>query len=137
MFFDILELSKKFIKEARDRNEYMRSYMAKRYHDKRNKLIEGLGGKCNDCGSLDGPFEIDHIDSSKKTMRAADMHSVSEEKFQEEKSNLQLFCKPCHNKKTNDAWDRSNPKPKHGTRWMYVKYKCRCEPCVKAYKKED
>lgn len=120
--------------EAANRNEYMRQYMAKRYHSKMNSLRELLGNKCKMCGSTDGPFHVDHIDASKKTMRAADVHSTSDSKVKEEMKNFQLLCAPCHKKKTNEEWDYSVPKPRHGTYWMYRKYKCRCDKCSQAYK---
>ena len=119
--------------EASNR-DYMRSYMAKRYHDKMNAVRSMLGNKCKMCGDEHGPFHIDHIDSSKKTMRASDIHSTNDAKVQEEIKNFQLLCGPCHKKKTHEEWDYSTPKSEHGTYWMYRKHKCRCEECIKAYK---
>ena len=116
------------------KKEYMREYMKKRYHSKMNAVREQLGNKCNSCGVKDVPFHLDHIDSSKKTMRAADIHSTSDGKVKEEVKNLQLLCGPCHKKKTKDEWDFSTPKSRHGTYHMYRKHKCRCDECTKAYK---
>lgn len=120
--------------EAAERSEYMREYMAKRYHDKMNAMREMLGNTCKICGDKKGPFHIDHIDASKKSMRAADIHSTNDKKVKQEIKNFQLLCKPCHKEKTNMAWDYGVPKSDHGTVWMYRKYKCRCDKCVEAYK---
>jgi 5-methylcytosine-specific restriction endonuclease McrA len=132
---ELLELSDFFFKIASS-PEYMKQYMANRYHNVRNKIINDLGGKCNKCGITNVPFEIDHIDSSKKTFRAADAHSVSEERLNKELPNLQLLCNPCHKEKTKESWDYGTNKPSHGTYWMYRKYKCRCNECTIAYKEK-
>jgi hypothetical protein len=120
--------------EAAKRNEYMKEYMAKRYHDKMNHVRSMLGNKCKICGNTEGPFHIDHIDASKKTMRAADVHSTADSKVQQEMKNFQLLCNPCHKQKTHDEWDYSVPKSEHGTYWQYRKYECRCDKCTLAYK---
>jgi hypothetical protein len=114
--------------------EYMREYMKKRYREKRDSIIRELGSQCASCGTKDGPWHIDHIDAKKKTFRAADVHSVSEEKLKEEKKNFQLLCKDCHQDKTRKAWDFGSPKPSHGTYWMYRRHGCRCDACTKAYR---
>lgn len=133
-FPKLLKLAELYAEAAGNRNEYMRQYMAKRYHDKMNSIRQLLGGKCKRCGTKEGPFHIDHIDASKKTMRAADSHSTADAKVKEEMKNFQLLCGPCHKKKTNEEWDYSVPKPRHGTYWMARRYKCRCDKCTKAYK---
>lgn len=122
--------------EAANRTDYMRVYMAKRYHNKMNAMREALGNKCNSCGTIDGPFHIDHINASKKTMRASDIHSTSDARVQEEMKNFQLLCSGCHKNKTHEEWDYSTPKPRHGTYWYYRKYKCRCNECETAYKEK-
>jgi len=119
------------------RNDYMREYMKNQYHSTRNKIIERLGGKCAKCGKSDSTFHFDHIDKKKKTMRAADLHSVNDEKFESEIKNLQLLCPECHKEKTKEAWDYALPKPKHGSYWRYRKYQCGCPKCVKAYKEKQ
>jgi len=123
-------------KKAADRTDYMRQYMKDRYHARRNQLIDELGRKCNNCGSLDGPWHVDHIDKKKKTMRASDIHSTSDKKVKKEKKNLQLLCSKCHIEKTKDSWDYAVPKTEHGTYWMYKKYNCRCDDCIEAFKKK-
>jgi len=129
----LLKYAEIFLAAAHPRAEYMREYMKNRYHSKRKEIVDRLGGKCSRCGTLDGPFHLDHIDKRKKKMRASDLHSVNDQKFEEEVKNLQLLCQNCHREKTKEAWDYSTPKPRHGTYWMYKKYKCRCPRCVKAY----
>jgi hypothetical protein len=124
-----------FCKVARHpRADYMREYMRNRYHQKRQQMIDELGGKCVNCGDVNN-LHIDHIDASKKTMRAADIHSVNDKKLNEEKKNFQLLCEKCHKEKTKDAWDFGVPKTEHGKIWMFRKYKCRCPECIAAYKK--
>ena len=115
------------------RADYMREYMANRYHQKRQEVIDRLGGRCTRCGSKDGNFHLDHKDKSKKTMRASDLHSVNDKRFKSEIKNLQILCEDCHREKTKEAWDYSTPKPSHGTYWFFRKYRCRCPACTKAY----
>lgn len=116
------------------RNDYMKDYMRNRYHQRRQKAIDELGGKCVRCGIKNVPFHLDHIEAKKKKMRASDIHSTNDKAVENEMKNLQLLCEECHKDKTKESWDYSTPKSKHGTYWMYRKYKCRCEKCTKAYK---
>ena len=118
------------------RADYMREYMANRYHQTRQRVIDRLGGRCVRCGTSEGKLHLDHKDSSKKTMRASDLHSVNDKRFEDEIKNLQILCEECHRIKTNESWDYSarTPKPGHGSYWLYRKYRCRCPACVKAYK---
>lgn len=118
------------------KKDYMRDYMRNRYRETRKNIIDRLGGKCSNCGNQDGPFHLDHIDASKKTHRAADLHSVNDEDFDAEVSNLQLLCPECHVEKTKDSWDYGSPKPTHGY-WMYRKHGCRCKKCTEEYKKKN
>ena len=117
------------------RADYMREYMANRYHQTRQRVIDRLGGKCVRCGTNEGQLHLDHKDKSKKTMRASDLHSVNDQKFENEIKNLQILCQDCHKRKTNEQWDYAGNinKPTHGSYWMYKKYRCRCPACVNAY----
>jgi hypothetical protein len=133
----ILKFAELYSEAAGPRNEYMKEYMAKRYHNTRDKIYKRLGGKCKMCGNKEGPFHLDHIDSSKKTMRAADLHSVNDGKFEEEIRNLAILCVPCHKKKTVDNHDFAQNPTQHGSYWMARKYKCKCDACVKAYKEKQ
>ena len=112
--------------------EYMRNYMRNRYHSRRQRLLKELGGKCVSCGSRKD-LQFDHKNKKKKTMRMADVHSVSDARLKEELKNIQLLCRKCHHEKSHKAWDFSTPKPRHGTYWMYRKHGCRCNKCTKAY----
>lgn len=132
----LTKLAELYSEAAGKRNDYMRQYMASRYHKKMNEIRRLLGGKCKMCGDKKGPFHIDHIDSSKKTMRAADVHSTADSKVKDEMKNFQLLCGPCHKKKTHEEWDYSVPKPRHGTYWNYRRHGCRCDKCCKAYKEK-
>jgi hypothetical protein len=117
------------------RADYMREYMANRYHQKRKEVIDRLGGRCIRCGSTEGPFHLDHKNASKKTMRASDLHSVNDKRFESELKNLQVLCEDCYHIKSFENWDYSKRTPKvtHGSYWFYRKYRCRCPACVKAY----
>ena len=123
--------------EAAQRNEYMRNYMRERYHQKRNSIIDRLGNQCSMCKSRSGPWHLDHKNKNRKTMRASDLHSVNDQKFEDEIKNLQLLCERCHKEKTRESWDYSTPKARHGSYWMYRRYNCRCPKCVKAYKEKQ
>ncbi len=122
--------------EAADRSQYMRDYMRNRYHSVRDRVMKELGGKCARCGSKKD-LQFDHINSSKKKLRMADIHSVSDARLQEELKNVQILCRECHHEKSHEAWDFNAPEPKHGTYWMYRKHGCRCPKCVKAYQKKQ
>lgn len=122
------------------RADYMREYMKNRYHSKRKSIVDRLGGKCSRCGvkgKKGSPLHLDHKDKKKKKMRAADLHSVNDKRFEDEIKHLQLLCPKCHKEKTNEAWDYSTKKPRHGTYWMARKYKCKCKKCQKAYKEKQ
>lgn len=130
----ILKFAELYSEAAGSRNDYMRTYMANRYHSTREKLYKRLGNKCKMCGNKEGPFHLDHIDSSKKTMRAADLHSVNDKKFEAEVKGLQLLCPKCHRAKTFSNADFAQNPTQHGSYWSYRKYNCRCDKCVAAYK---
>jgi 5-methylcytosine-specific restriction endonuclease McrA len=135
IFEKLLKYASAFVKAAEHpRAEYMREYMKNRYRSKRQEITDRLGGKCLRCGTKEGPWHFDHKDKSKKTMRASDMHSVNDQKFEEEIKNLQLLCEKCHREKTKESWDFSTPKPRHGTYWNYRRHGCRCKKCTEAYK---
>lgn len=106
-------------------------YAKKRYHTKRVKWIETLGGCCVRCGSVKN-LEFDHIDASTKKFGIGANWSQSEDKIIAELKKCQLLCTECHKQKTKEAWDYNCNQVDHGTYWMYRKYKCRCELCVVA-----
>lgn len=133
----LLKFATLYAEAASPRGEYMRNYMRERKRRKRKEIEERFGGKCSRCGSKKGPFHLDHKDKKKKTMRASDLHSVNEKRFEQEMTNLQLLCEKCHRDKTHEAWDYSTPKPRHGTYWMARRYGCKCPACTKAYKEKQ
>ena len=134
----ILYFARLFAKIAkRSDPEYMKKYMRERYKNKRQEALDLLGNKCKECGAKDVQFHLDHIDSKKKTFRAADIHSVSDKEVKKEMKNFHILCVPCHKKKTQDCWDRGVSKSTHGTYWMYRQHGCRCKKCTKAYKEKQ
>lgn len=133
MYDNLLAKCEIFYAKAEASKDYLRNYMRNRYHEKRQKVIKELGGKCVRCNSKKD-LQFDHKDSKKKKIRMADLHSVSDKKLKEELKNIQLLCKKCHQEKSHKAWDFGSPKPTHGTYSMYQKHKCRCSKCVSAYK---
>jgi 5-methylcytosine-specific restriction endonuclease McrA len=136
----LLKYAKLYAESAsHPRADYMREYMANRYHQKRQEVIDRLGGRCARCGTRTGKFHLDHKDRTKKTMRASDLHSVNDKKFENEIKNLQILCEDCHKDKTNESWDYGSNvnRPRHGSYWYYRKYGCRCQECINAYKEKQ
>lgn len=114
-------------KEAR--NEAVRN----RRRDRRIEAVKQLGGSCARCGA-DESLEFDHIDPSSKhpaLKTTGAMWGWKPERIREELSKCQLLCKPCHIKKSSEAY----PDRVHGTMTMYQKGHCRCILC-KAWSKE-
>ena len=90
-------------------NEYMREYMIRRWHKRRNDAIEQLGGKCINCGSSEN-LEFDHIDADLKSFPLSKFSSASKIKWQEELNKCQLLCHECHMKKSKENRDFCSPK---------------------------
>ncbi len=111
-------------------NKYMREYMQKRRAKRQLELQNLLGAKCCRCNSTDC-LEFDHINPQKKSFELSGYHlDQSWIKILIELNKCQLLCKDCHIKKT--AEDCFNQQ-RHGTQWMYRKYKCKCDLCVTNY----
>src|SRR6266496_5387038 len=109
-------------------NAYMREYMLRRYHERRNALVNALGHRCMRCGDVDGPFDFDHIDKNTKAWEIADrLHTAPAEVMALELTKIQLLCKPCHRLKT--TLERGQQPAAHGSITMYTHHRCRCEPC--------
>lgn len=122
------------LKNKDEYNAYMKQYMLKRYHERRNKALELLGEVCKKCGEQGEEF--DHIDRSTKSFDIGKKWNVSEEKYFEEIAKCQLLCKKCHLEKSFESKDFSgHGKSKCGTSTKYIRHKCRCHSCVEAYKK--
>jgi 5-methylcytosine-specific restriction endonuclease McrA len=110
----------------------MREYMNRRYYQRREEAIAQLGGKCAQCGSIEG-LEIDHIDRSAKSVNVARILTHSRAKVAEELAKCQLLCADCHTLKSKSE-RYGKPETKHGSVWMYKKFGCRCDECVEASK---
>lgn len=122
-------------KDPEKYRQYMKDYMLRRYHERRARAIEKLGGKCK-CGREDG-LQFDHIDPQSKSFTIAKLSSVKEEKFWEEVDKCQLLCEDCHNKKTLHDLGRESAKNKHGTLSSFRYCKCsECKAAKAAYMKE-
>jgi len=115
-------------------NEYMREYVLKRYHRRREEAINLLGGKCAKCGSAE-ELDFDHIDPATKFKTMASLLAgYSEEVVRRELAKCQLLCKSCHLKKTKQegslskGWQKQ-PRLVHGTIHTYRRHECRCDKC--------
>ena len=111
------------------RNEYMKEYMKKRYHTRREYGIKKLGGCCSNCGSVDS-LEFDHIDPTTKKYTIAKAWTFSSKRFEEELTKCQLLCRSCHQKKSLKDAGQKDARSTHGTLSSY-RY-CRCDLCTKA-----
>lgn len=105
-------------KDIAKKREYQNKWKAQRRLD----WIVSQNSTCVECGNVDGPWEVDHVDPSTKVSSA--IWSWSKVRMAEELEKCQLLCKSCHREKTNkelSGW-------KHGS--TGYKYGCRCETCV-------
>ena len=115
-------------KDPEKYKQYMKDYMLKRYHERRDKAIEKLGGKCK-CGSTEG-LQFDHVDPTTKKFTLAKLSSINEADFWKEVDKCQLLCDTCHQSKTLLDLGRVSAKDKHGTLSSY-RY-CKCDECKAA-----
>ena len=102
------QASYQYYRERRAANkEKFREYTRERYHKRRNKVIEQLGGKCVCCGITEN-LEFDHIDrTTKKAKVSTLLASSSLAAAIEEAKKCQLLCNSCHIQKTiNNAENR-------------------------------
>lgn len=115
-------------------SDYMRDYMRARRKARRAKFIEMLGGKCSSCGSKED-LQFDHVSPKKKEFDLNSIKDGNEGTIEKELKKCVLLCPSCHLAKTkaNKEHVNKDKKPaRHGTLWMYKKYKCRCIKCRKA-----
>lgn len=110
-------------------NEYMREYMLKRYHTRREQAIEKLGGKCAICGTTED-LEIDHIDPSTKSMDLGRAWSYSQKRYDKEIELCQLLCYDCHKTKSGNEHSVDHGKGLTGKRNCYCDL---CKPLKRAY----
>jgi hypothetical protein len=101
------------------------------YYRKRRRIaIIALGNQCAKCGG-DGPFDIDHIDPSTKTINlGTDWYNVGW--WEELITRCQLLCKSCHKEKSaQESRVRMLAKGfTHGTTYGWMKTKCKCDLCL-------
>ena len=116
-------------KDPQKYKQYMKDYMLKRYHERREKAIEKLGGKCSKCDSADG-LQFDHVDRTTKNFTIAKLSSINEVDFWKEVDKCQLLCDTCHQAKTLLDLGRVSAKSTHGTLSSY-RY-CKCDVCKAA-----
>jgi len=105
-------------KTREEYNVYMREYMLRRYHARRSKAIEELGGKCVNCGSI-SKLELDHIDANAKEINLGRLWSIAESRFKKELLKCQLLCDSCHEYKTVEDFGLNHAKGTHGTLSAY------------------
>lgn len=108
-----------------------REYFNNRRRNRRQKFIDLLGGKCEYCGATEN-LHFDHKNPRKKEFRIADRLDAPLDVLETEVKKCRLLCPKCHRKKTVEKNEHGQPKARHGTLWMYKKYKCRCKKCRKA-----
>jgi 5-methylcytosine-specific restriction endonuclease McrA len=108
-----------FMMTKEQRREYNRTYVARR-------RAEWFAGKtCIKCGSEEN-LEIHHVDPS--TKEAHQVWTWTKERRDLELAKCDVLCKNCHKIETL----LQLVKFEHGTRTMYTRHGCRCEPCIKA-----
>ena len=65
-----------------------------------------LGRSCKHCGTIDGPFDVDHVipqssyREAHERLTKSDIIGLNYEKMKAELRNCQLLCRPCHRVKT-------------------------------------
>jgi len=113
-------------------NAYMRDYMLKRYYKRRAEMIAFLGGKCEECNSIEN-LEIDHKDPAKKSMDLSKFWNLKWDLVEDELMKCQLLCESCHAFKSIHDHGNQEAKGDHGTlsSWRH----CKCNLCREAYNK--
>ena len=106
----------------------MKSYMLRRYHERRTAAIERLGGQCAQCGSKDD-LQLDHIDWRDKSFGVSKLWSCSKERFDQEVEKCQVLCEPCHIEKSRTDISEIRGGITHGKYWAAYKKKCDCDAC--------
>jgi 5-methylcytosine-specific restriction endonuclease McrA len=106
------------------KRDYDVAYRAKRRQD----WIDSQNG-CAWCGDKDGPFDIDHIDPSTKTIAIAIIWTRKKETRDLELTKCQLLCEDCHIIKSRK--EQETP-VRHGTYFTGYHKGCKCELCMEA-----
>ena len=78
-------------------SNYRQGYKLK-YKERKDKAVQLLGGKCNDCGGSfpNCVFDFHHLDESVKDMNPSKALTLNEETMLEELSKCVLLCANCH-----------------------------------------
>lgn len=79
--------------------DYHRNYSRNYYHLRKKELIQKLGGKCAECGSIEN-LEFDHIDPENKKFNISRLLNRSKQATDDELQKCQLLCHNCHQEKT-------------------------------------
>jgi len=111
--------------------EKQKEYNARYYQKRKKKIIDFLGGRCAECGSIDN-LEVDHVDWRKKSFDVLREWSTKRtwDIIQKELEKCQLLCSEHHQIKTKqDQSEQKTKEPNHGTIYAWMKRKCTCEIC--------
>jgi len=125
------------IKNKDEYNLYMKEYMIKRYHKRRQEIIDQLGGKCSGCGSFDN-LEIHHKNRNEKSFPIGEkLHTMNKNELAQEIIKCILLCKNCHNIQTLKDLDRTRTIDENGNILIHgtiSSYKhCKCDICRKIH----
>lgn len=111
-------------KDINRRREYQRMWLSKRRSD-----WFTVNGPCKKCGSSRN-LQVDHVDPKQKITH--NFWSWSPERMNQELEKCQVLCRGCHKEKTLEQRKRTA----HGKLCMYQDYKCRCDLCKEAKRKD-
>jgi len=111
-------------------NEYHRKYKKRRYHARKRKYRELLGGKCKGCGSKER-LEFDHREHGTREHVITMMLTCLPEKLVlKELAKCQLLCHKCHRLKSIEEMGHKVAAGTHGT--ISSRRYCDCDLCKEA-----
>jgi len=87
------------------RQEEINQKSRERYKQKKNEMVELLGGKCVGCGTTHN-LEFDHIDRTQKEYNVTKFLKGTRCNLVEEINKCQLLCKSCHIIKSRIHYDQ-------------------------------
>jgi 5-methylcytosine-specific restriction endonuclease McrA len=96
---------------GRDNVAYMREYQVVKYAKLRCEMIQLLGGKCVQCGSVED-LQMDHKDPSTKKYSLNQLVFRTHETFLAEVAKCQLLCGDCHIEKSKVEHNKRMMEPK-------------------------
>lgn len=103
-YHDNPEHMKKLRKIQYEKHQERNIDFQRKYRKERKQhLVERLGGKCVKCGTTH-LLEFDHIDPLKKSFTIASKITAPIEVLYEEVDKCQLLCRYCHYEKTKRQW---------------------------------